>query len=132
MIGDEFVAQSGHILENLTDSYSNKNFEVRALGGSNVTNNLKDAIPRLRNTLVTAVRKHNCIPKFIVVIPEDDIIKAIDKQGYGVGIYFDTVINWLINEFEDIMKTYLKFTPPKVRKGKNNWAFLLVDGSKYT
>ena len=113
------------MIENLEYAYCNDNFETRAIGSSSTTNNVKDALTRFRNALVTAFRKYNCIPKIIVFIPEDDIIKAINKSGFGVGTYYDTAIDWLLDEFQQITKTFLKYTPQKVRKGKKLWPYFL-------
>ena len=109
----------------MEQSYTKENFDVKALGGNDITSNVKDGIARFRNTLVIALRRYNCIPKMIVIVPENDLIKAIGKQGFGTGVHFETTLTWIMSEFESIMQTYIKFTPNRVRKGKTNWPYFL-------
>ena len=67
MIGDEFVARSGHTIENDDENYSNLNFQVRASGGSAVSSNNPDGLSRTRNTFVKMLRKYHNLPKILVI-----------------------------------------------------------------
>ena len=61
-----------------------------------------------------------------MVIPKDSVIKAIKKdEGFGLGVFYEEAISWLMDEYESTMKTYSKYIPNKARKGREDWPFFL-------
>ena len=125
IIGDEFVAMSGHVIEEARNAHANRNFELMALGGNHITTNTPDPIARLRNILVTAFKCAKCIPKIIVVITETSIIDAVNIQEYGLTQHYGQIIEWLVDEHTDIIDKYRGFFPSKVKKGRSDWPFVM-------
>ena len=136
VLGDEFVARSGHVLETKDDSYATTNFEVRAIGSSIITSNkplIQDSLTRIRNTLVKGLRRYNTVPKIIVIVPEDDIIKAINRTNQYQDIFYSDAIEWLMSEFRLIIQEFRRLMPARAKKGRAGWPhYLWVAPSLHT
>ena len=94
------------------------------MGGSKVTSKIPDPIARMRNTIVKMLTKRNTLPKIIVVIPENDIIAGIEDKD-GQSIHFGQAIEWLVDEFVDVLDKYKGYIPKKAKKGRSEWPFML-------
>ena len=85
----------------------------------------EEVIARFRNSLVNMIRKRNTIPKIVVIVPENDLIKAFNADKFGQSIHYGQAIEWIMDEFVDIMDKYRGFIPLKAKKGKSGWPFFL-------
>ena len=95
------------------------------MGSSELASNNPDVISRVRNVLVKAYRKHAKVPKIIVIVIENDLIKNIDHEGYGVGFFYEDQINWLFDEFNDVTEEFKKLLPARATKNRQNWPHFL-------
>ena len=136
ILGEEFVARSGNIIESreVKTSFLNTNYQVRAIGASGITNTLNpDPLARMRNTLITAIHRFNCLPRYLIIIPEDDIIKGINRDDYGVTEFYGQTIEWMLREQAKIIEEYKKFLPRKATKNRKGWPeFIWVYASIHT
>ena len=125
IIGDQFVAASGNIIEDKRNAYVNRNYQVSAFGGNPITSQIPDPIARLRNVLVTAFQRRRCIPKIIAVICEADLINAIKIQEYGTSEHYGQAIEWLADEHVDIIDKFRGYIPAKAKKNRSLWPFIV-------
>ena len=131
LIGDVFLSRSSDvIMKRLAEkSYMHANYQVRVIASSPVTSHVPDAIARLRNSMIKAWKKFNTIPKMIIIIPEDDVLNAVDFNGFGIKQMFENVIEWIVEEHMKIMDYYRKSAPGKATKNKRFWPFYLWIGA---
>ena len=127
-LGDGFVAKSGDIIEKKKNTYVAEHFEVRALGSSEITSKIPDPVSRIRNILHTALVRFNCIPKIIVVIPENDMFKGknsieLKPDEFGISELFGQTIEWVMNEHTDLLDKFKGYLPRKAKKNKY-WPFI--------
>ena len=135
MLGDTAVARNGHLFEKKKDlnSFTATNFQIRVIATSSFTNRNPDPIARLRNTLITAWTKFKCIPKIIMVIPENDLIKAVKVNGSASYNQYIKAIEWVADEHVKIIDYYKKYTTPKQMKNRRFWPFYLwISASLHT
>ena len=125
IIGDEFVARSGHIIEKKQGTYVNANFQVTAAGGSIISSNIPSVLTRMRNVLIKLINKLNVIPKIVVIVAENDISKDVALEGFGSGKIFDDEIKWLFEEHASIIAEYKKYLPARASKHRENWPYFL-------
>ena len=127
VVGDEFVARSGDIIEKKVDTYVHENFQVRAMGGSSITSrDNPDPIARLRNIIIKLLNKFNTIPKIIVVVAENDIIKAINvEDSSGYSVHYGQAIEWIIDGHVDIMDKYKGYIQKNAKKGRRDWPYYM-------
>ena len=80
-------------------NYYNVSFhnEMKFLAGRN-------ALANIRNSLVSALNeKKNKLPRFIVIIPDDDILKFINYYAFGISTIMGKCLNWLITEVDRLI-----------------------------
>ena len=58
----------------------------------------KPAIARIYNSLVEALNKYPHLPKYILVLPDKDVIKSINNWDYGTTTIIEKNLNWLIKQ----------------------------------
>ena len=117
---------SGDIIEKREGTYVQENFEVRACGGSTITTkNVPDPIARLANTLIKLIEKANTLPKIIVVVVENDVIKAINPDKDGQSVHYGQAIEWIIDQHVDILDKFKGYLPKKAKIGKEHWPFIM-------
>ena len=125
MIGDELVAASGQIIEKRQDTYVSRKYEVRAVGGTELTTGVPDPISRLRNTLTKAFKRFACLPKIIVVVVENTICNGIQVEEYGLSQHYGRAIEWVMDEHTDIIDKFKGYMPPKAKINRSGWPYIL-------
>ena len=59
---------------------------------------LKDVLTRLVNALVKALNDHQKISRFIVIIPDDDVVHHTCQFDAGQTVPFGAAVNWVANQ----------------------------------
>ena len=75
-------------------------------------------LSRLRNSLVRANNAQILLPKFILVILDDDIMDAIDHYKTSISYGIGQMLEWLINEFHKLVSSHKERLPTKSQKYK--------------
>ena len=84
----------------LYEYYNISYFVENPLSGKyNTLSNLSNSIVRGLNTKTKAEVDYQ-LPRFIIMLPEDDILKFINFFMYGVSTITGRCLNWLINEVD--------------------------------
>ena len=121
IIGDEFSRSSFEqyykgIKSDLGDyaTFAFKNFEVREFLSSRRESHVRSVLTRIRNNLVHGFNDQVALPKLIVVVMDDDIIKNIYGNCLEEAILqIEPLINWLVREFEKLILTMKDVLPTR-------------------
>ena len=63
--------------------------------------------------MASGINKNKTLPKFIVVILDDDLISHLDYCGAGVTEMFEKWISWLLRQFTELIKARKQQLPKK-------------------
>ena len=99
-------------------SYVFENYEVKDFTTSRYSND-RNVLSRIRNGLVTALNLYLPVPKVIVIVLDDDIVRCIDakdKQDVVLNIEIGTVTEWLAREIERVIQCFNENLPLKAKK----------------
>ena len=104
--------------------YTLSNFET-VLFNSHTRVEGQNTIGRLRNSLVNLVNQQTFIPKWVVVVVEDDIIKSFDatRTANQESAYYGSVLEHIMKEHNTIMDEFKDMIPDKAKK--HGWPFFL-------
>ena len=89
-------------------------------------------LSRFRNLLVEGINAQITLPKMIVVVPDADILNAINNGRYREGISKEIrqALNWIMREFYKIVSAHKDVLPTKAKK--TNYPQLRLDPSPLT
>ena len=99
-----------------TYSYSTRNFQVIVQASTESKSNNPNLLARLRNSLVHAINKCNQLPKLIVIVLEDDIIRSMNLDELSMTAVFGRLIKWLANEYRKIIDTIKDLIPTNAKQ----------------
>ena len=83
----------------------------------------QNIIGRLRNVLVNTINMQTYIPKWIVIVIEDDIINSSTYDKSRASSFFGNVLEHLMKEHNTIMDEFKAMIPQKAKK--HGWPFFL-------
>ena len=121
IIGDDFVHGSARVnfkRRNETASYSARNFEIVIEARNAFSSHNYNQLSRLRNSLIKAINECDRLPKYILVILEDDIIRETNFADCGLAQYYERELRWLISEFRKSIDTIKDMLPNKAKSRK--------------
>ena len=70
-----------------------------------------NVVSRLCNTLIRGIGKQAILPKFILVIPDDDIIHAVKYCGFRFSEAIGKLIHYIMSEHNKIIEIQKDFLP---------------------
>ena len=107
-------------------SYTATNFQIRVIAASPVSSRNPDPIARVRNSLIQAWETFKCIPKIIIVVPENDIIKGVKTSSSSAAFtQYMKSIEWIADEHVKIIDFFKKYCTGKQLKNRRYWPFYL-------
>ena len=104
--------------------YIPRNFETRITGAQGNNNSISNAVGRTLNSLKSTLNlNRNVIPKWIVIVPESDIMSSISYTEFGVSGAYGTLIEHLMKQMSSTTKSLYFGLPTKANK--YNWPYFL-------
>ena len=73
----------------------------------------------LKKNFIEAINEHVLLPKAVIIVLEEDLIKAANHFKKGAGIVYQTAVDWLFTELHRISVSYKEKLPSKARKFRN-------------
>ena len=122
VLGDTFVHKTTETKFKLTDaaySYTTRNFNVMVQASPETRSNNPNILARVRNSLVHALNKCSMLPKIIILVLEDDLIKGMKASDATPVSEYSRWIKWLINEFRKIIDTMKDFLPANAKRDEH-------------
>ena len=98
-------------------SFTKKNYEVAIQASDRVF--VKDTNTRWQEFkihLVSVMSRKISLPKMIILVLEDDVIKHLNHNDYGATELFGKIIDHMHNEITRTITTFKKFLPARAKK----------------
>ena len=108
IVSDNFVAKMyrEHFLLR-TDNEANfikDNFEFKNYCNSRFSSTVKNMMVRLQNTFAAALNKNEHMPKYVLIILDEDIISFINCDSVKIGSILGSLLSWLVAQIKDLIK----------------------------
>ena len=106
IIGDNYLGEIFHALPGLkTQAISQKNeipyiyryYNVRCFT-ANPLSHIRDTLTRITNSLIKALNDNQHIPRFIIIIPNQDILWHVMKYDAGITLPCNIAIEWITKQ----------------------------------
>ena len=98
------------------EDYIQNNFEFKMYCNSRFNSATGNMLVRIQNTFAAAVNKNVSLPKYNLIVLDDDLITYMDFKGASVTELLGKWIKWLIKEFDLIIQTRKEQLPIKAKK----------------
>ena len=83
-----------------------------------LSSGIQNILIKLKMALIRALNEQVLLPKAIVIVVDDDIMDSLHHYDAGFSYSIGILIEWLCNEFHDIIKDLKDQLPSKARKFK--------------
>ena len=125
-MGDDYVAKTAgqHFQncyqEDISEGYIRIHYDCTVICSGSLSRDLMEAgiIGWLHNTFVTTVEDQVLLPRAILVVIEDDMIRAADHYKKGTSSILAPWLSWIVNDLHRITTAYKEKMPTKSRKFK--------------
>ena len=78
----------------------------------------RNILSRMQNSLAAAINKEVLLPKAIIIVLEDDLLKIANHFKAGADKILEPWIQWITKEFHRSIVAYKEKLPSKARKFK--------------
>ena len=88
----------------------------------------RNTLARMANSLTNACNSSQTpiIPKWIVVVPEADVLETVNCNHYGISAAYGRITQYIMNRFDDILRQFLDHSGNLAAKiNKFDWPFIL-------
>ena len=126
IVGDNFVASTfrNHFKRYTPQEepqYIKENYEYLAHCNSQFSSSQTNILARLQSSLAAGItatnKRHGMLPKYILVILDDDLIQYLQFHGEdGVATLLGTWVQWLSKEFNSLIDQRMGQLPAKSKK----------------
>ena len=93
-----------------------KNFEVSAYCGSRYECNNANMISRILNSITNAINKNKLLPKYILVVLDNDLIQFLGYDKFGMVTMLGTWLEHLIESLINMCQEHKGMLPTKAIK----------------
>ena len=107
------------------ESFTKNSFEITTSTNNRFSEWNNAVMSRLRNALVSTIQKSTVVPKLIVVILEDDVIKKVKLEG-DVSYVYGRAIHWLLSEFRKLIEIMLEMLPQKSKRDEHPYVLWIM------
>ena len=94
-------------------------FEVRGKTSKEFGSYIRSAAGRIRNNVLRAITSYVSLPKFIVIVPEYDVMRKVntaDLNEKQVCNVCHKLIRWLVNEVRKLVTAHNDYLPKRAKR----------------
>ena len=128
-LGDTFVATSFRRnfkkipAERL---FCKQTFEVSAFCSSRQCDSNQNVISRLLNSLALGINSSTKLPKYLVIMCDEDIITYLRYTHYGISSMYGTLLEYLAKEINQMLHTRIEQLPKKAKRREEPFIYWLA------
>ena len=115
LLGDNFMAKSfrEHFKKPSDNFFMKENFEVFPCCSSRYSSNNTNMLSRIVNSLAKDLNDSTKLPKYIVIVLDNDLIEYLAYADYGIASIFGEWIEFLADTCNDMVQTRKSQLPKK-------------------
>ena len=91
-------------------------FDFKPFCNSRFNSATANMLVRLQNTFASAMNKNPLLPKYVLVVLDDDLITYMNYKGTGVAVLLGEWVTWLVKTFQELIKKRKEQLPNKSKK----------------
>ena len=91
-------------------------YETSAFCSSRHCDTNNNALSRIINSVVYALNKNVKLPKYLIMVLEDDLISYLNYTDYGISGFYGSWVEFLAKQINDMIHTWYQALPKKAKK----------------
>ena len=110
LVGDNFLDEVFYAFTKLKDEakdsqqsgpYLYQYYNITCSTENNLSSN-DDTMARIVNSVINKLNEPiRKLPRFIIIIPDRDLLRHINYLGYGISHILGSCLNWIIKKIDD-------------------------------
>ena len=119
MLGDNFVARSYRQFFNLVPDkqlFTKTSFDTYCFCNSRYTCNITNILIRMNMAIMEAIEKRKKLPKYVVIVMDNDIIEFVKTKNDGVAIVYGEYLESITKNMLQIFNDRKAQLPEKTRR----------------
>ena len=92
------------------------NYEVSGLLATGHTELNPNVPGRIRNALIRGIKDQILLPKMVIVVPDDDLLRFIQNKNDTSSFTWGKIIHWIMMEMTKTVKAYKELIPKKSQR----------------
>ena len=128
-MGDNFVATTYRENFKKVRNYpffTKKNYEITTFCNSRFSDKDTNILRRLKSAFIEGLNKYWKLPKYIIIILEDDLIEYLGYTNYGISKMYGDMLEYLVQEFDSLIKNRIELLPDKAKKPGYPYIYWMV------
>ena len=97
-----------------TEMYIRQNYEITGYHNKYLSTN-PNMVSRICNTIIKGLKEQKYLPKLIVVVLDDDLIKYLNFNQYGFSYASRCLLSYIMIEFKRILEAHAEHLPKKAK-----------------
>ena len=99
-----------------TGTHCGDNYEIKLFHATQYTSHIRDLMARLLNTLRNMICEEKVLPRAIVFVLDNDMIKYAGIAGFGMSLAYGKLLHFLLSEVHRMIQTRKDYLPLKAKK----------------
>ena len=97
------------------NGYVKYRFEMSAYLNNKSNSIDTNLISRMRHLMVGAITAQVCLPKLIMIVPDDDFITYLNFDGEAASQLYGKLLDWLMMQHDRLIATQKEYLPQKAK-----------------
>ena len=96
--------------------YLKDNFTIQAFLSDKYISNNQNMVSRFQHCFAKGIQDNILLPKYLVIVPDDDLIHYFNYDGQGLTKPYGRLINNIMHEFDKLISVQKEFLPKRSRR----------------
>ena len=91
--------------ERRTAPYLFDYYNINAFMSGTISSVIQNPMVKMVNCIVEAINHFQLLPRFIIIIPDQDVVAAIKYYDYGISKIIQRCMEWMVREVDRMIST---------------------------
>ena len=117
-LGDNFMASTyrDHVKNSEREFYVKDHFEVCPFCNSHFNSNDTNMLSWIINSFVQALKKHTKLPKYLVIVLENDLMEFLNYREFGISSMYGEWLEYLAKNLMEVAINRCEQLPKKPKR----------------
>ena len=96
------ISSKGKMVNNSGRPYLHEFFNIRPTFHTSIS--VRSVMARMLNEIINALNEEVILPKYIIILPDKDLIEEANFGGFGCKVIFESMLHWIATNVERVLE----------------------------